>query len=136
MSIFRKIQFVVLMIVTAQFSLVAQNSTDFFVDSTQHLSVSFGANYTYGSSVMNNEFLNNFVWGGRIEREDKDKAYQNLSANNKLGGDLKYQFNVAIPLDSIFGKKNISFQVGLEIIEHMDAKFSSDLFSTMEIPLK
>lgn len=124
----RKIQLCVLVIVTAHFSLLAQNNTDFFVDTTQHLSVAYGANYTYGSSVMNNDFLNKFIFGGKIEREHKDKAYQNLSNNNRLGGDLNYSLNVEIPLDTFFGNTNISFQVGLEIIEHMDAQFSSDLF--------
>ncbi|MBL4594325.1 MAG: hypothetical protein JKX68_11000 [Flavobacteriales bacterium] len=128
MSVFRKIQLILLIVVTSQFSLLAQNNTDFFVDTTQHLTVSFGANYTYGSSVMNNEFLNKFIFGGKIDREHKDKAYQKLSSNNRLGGDLNYSLNVVIPLDTFFGKTNISFKVGLEIIEHMDGEFSSDLF--------
>lgn len=128
MSVLGKIQFVFLIIITSQLSLVAQNNNVFFVDTTQQLTVSVDANYTYGSTVMNGEFLNKFIFGGKIEREHKDKAYSNLSNNNRLGGDLNYSLNVRIPLDSIFGKKNISFQVGLEIVEHMDGEFSSDLF--------
>ncbi len=128
MSILKKTLFIIVIIVTSQFSICAQNNTDFFVDSTQHLSLSFDANYTYGSSVMNGEFLNKFIFGGKIEREHKDQAYKKLSDNNRLGGDLNYRLNVDIPLDSIFGKKNISFRVGLEILEHMDGEFSSDLF--------
>ena len=128
MSLFRKIQATILIVLISSFSLSAQNNIDFFTDTTQHLSVSFGAKYSYGSSVMNSEFLNKFIFGGKIERNHKDKAYQNLSGNNKLGGDLNYHFNVEIPLDSIFGKKNISLRVGMEIIEHMDGQFSDDLF--------
>jgi hypothetical protein len=128
MNVLGKIISFLVTVVVSQFSLFGQNSTDFFTDSTQQLSVSFGANYTYGSNVMNNEILNKFIFGGKIEREHKDKAYQKLSGNNRLGGDLNYRLNVEIPLDSIFGKKNISFQVGVEIVEHMDGEFSSDLF--------
>ena len=128
MIVLRKLISFFLIVFISQVSLFAQNNTDFFTDSTQHLNVSFGANYAYGSTVMNNEILNKFIFGGKIEREHKDKAYQNLSGSNRLGGDLNYRLNVEIPLDSIFGKKNISFQVGMEIVEHMDGEFSSDLF--------
>jgi len=128
MNVLKKISLVIYLFGGFQLSLLAQNNTDFFVDTTQHLNVSFGTNYTYGSSVMSNAFLNKFIWGGKIEREDKDDAYKNLSGNNRLGADLNYNFNVEIPLDSIFGKKNISFKVGIEVLEHMDAEFSSDLF--------
>ena len=108
--------------------LIAQYNTDFFVDTIQHLTVSFGADYSYGSSVMNNDFLSQFMFGGRIERKDKNTAYKNLSSHNRLGGDLNYQFNVEIPFDTLFRKPNISLSVGLENVEHMDATFTSDLF--------
>ncbi|MBL4667654.1 MAG: hypothetical protein JKY30_00105 [Flavobacteriales bacterium] len=128
MSVFIKILVTFLLIGFSQFAVVAQNSNDFFADSTRQLNVFFGLNYTYGSSVMNNEFLNKFIFGGKIEREHKDKAYQKLSNNNRLGGDLNYKFITEIPLDTFLGKTSLSFQVGLEIIEHMDGEFSSDLF--------
>ncbi|PCJ28772.1 MAG: hypothetical protein COA97_00070 [Flavobacteriales bacterium] len=128
MNVLRKIQFIVLLVILSQVSLLAQNNNDFFIDTTQHLNISFGTHYTYGSSVMSNNFLNKFIFGGKIEREHKDNAYQNLSSNNRLGGDLNYNFNVEIPMDTFLGKTNISFQVGMEIVEHMDAEFSSDLF--------
>ena len=124
----RKIQLAVLLMVLFQFSLIGQNHTTFFTDTTQHLSVAVGADYTYGSSVMSNGFLNKFIFGGKIEREDKDKAYEKLSGNNRLGGDINYYLNVEIPLDTIFGKSTISLVTGLEYVEHFDAQFSSDLF--------
>ena len=128
MSVLGKFPLIVLVIISFQYSLLAQNNTDFFVDTVQHRSISFKTDYTYGSSVMNNEFLNKFIFGGKIERNHKDMAYQNLSGNNRLGGDLRFQFNASIPLDSILGKKNVSLFVGVEMLEHMDAKFTADLF--------
>jgi len=127
MNVLRKIQLVCI-IIFFHVSIVAQNNTDFFIDTNQRLTVDFGVNYSYGSSVMNNEFLNKFIWGGKIEREHKDNAYQKLSSNNRLGGDLNYSLNVDIPLDTFLGKTSITFRVGLEITEHMDGEFTSDLF--------
>ncbi|PCI93669.1 MAG: hypothetical protein COB15_15940 [Flavobacteriales bacterium] len=124
----RKIKLIALVMVLSQCSSFAQNNNVFFADTSQSLNVLFGAEYVYGSSVMSNQFFNKFIFGGKIEREDKDKAYEKLSGNNRLGGDLNYYFNVQIPLDTIFGKSTISLVTGLEHVEHVDARFSSDLF--------
>ena len=124
----RKIKLIALVMVLSQCSSFAQNNNVFFADTSQSLNVLFGAEYVYGSSVMSNQFFNKFIFGGKIEREDKDKAYEKLSGNNRLGGDLNYYLNVQIPLDTIFGKSTISLVTGLEHVEHVDARFSSDLF--------
>jgi len=108
--------------------LSSQNNIDFFTDTTQQLKISFCADYVYGSSAMNNAFLNKFIFGGRIERNHKDEVYNNLSSNNRLGGDLNYQLNVEIPLDTFLKQTNISLIVGVENNEHVDARFTSDLF--------
>ena len=106
----------------------AQNQNDFFRDSIQRVSFSFGTDYTYGSNVMNNEFLNKFLFGGKIEQDLKDAAYNQLGTHNRLGGDLNYQFTAEIPFDTIFGKPHISMQIGVEFNEHIDGLFSQDLF--------
>jgi len=108
--------------------MFAQNNVDFFNDTTQKLNVFVGGDYTYGSTVMNNKFLNKFLFGGKIDRKLKDDAYSKLGNNNRLGGDLNYQLNVEIPFDTMFRKQNISLLIGVELNEHIDASFSSDLF--------
>lgn len=123
-----KLQLTFLIILGSAISATAQFNTDFFTDTTQRFNIYVGANYTYGSSVMNNQFLNKFLFGGKIDREMKDKAYSKLSGNNRLGGDLNYQLAAEIPFDTLFGKTNLSLLVGVELNEHIDASFSSDLF--------
>ncbi len=123
-----KFSLFIIIIVFSQSPVFSQNSTSFFVDTTQHLNLSFGANYSYGSSAVNSTFFNKFIFGGKIEREHKDKVYENLSNKNKLGGDLDYSMNVEIPYDTIFGKTSISLVLGLEHTEHIDLEFSDDLF--------
>jgi hypothetical protein len=119
---------VLLFVVFGYLTISAQNNIGFFPDTTRQLSVSLGASFVYGSSAINNEFLNKFIYGGKIERSDKDKAYSSLSGNNRFGGDLNYELNVEIPLDTFFKKTNISMIVGVENNEHVDARFTSDLF--------
>ena len=119
---------VLLFSVFAYLTISAQNNIDFFPDTTQQFSVSLGSNFVYGSSAINNDFLNKFIYGGKIERRHKDKVYKSLSANNRLGGDLNYEINVEIPIDTLFKKTNISLIVGIENNEHVDARFTSDFF--------
>jgi len=64
----------------------------------------------------------------KIDENLKQDAYQKLSKNNRLGGDLSYNFNVEIPLDTFLGKPNFSLYAGVKDVTHLDAIFSSDLF--------
>lgn len=106
----------------------SQYNNQFFEDTLQRLTISSEMYYSYGSNVMNNEMLNKFIFGGTIDKTIKNDAYKNLSKNNRLGGDLEYHFNAAIPFDTILGKTNISLILGVSQKEHVDSKFSSDLF--------
>lgn len=109
-------------------SLSAQFNTRFFNDTTQQLNFYAGADFAYGSNVMTNEFSNKFLFGGKIERELKDKTYKNLGNDNRLGGDLNYRLAVEIPFDTIFRKTGISLIVGAEFNEHVDVTFDENLF--------
>ena len=106
----------------------AQTSSDFFADTTQHFSVSLGSNYSYGSSLVNAEFLNKFIYGGKIDRALKDESYQKLTSDNRLGGDLNFGVKAEIPLKRFFNQKNVSLVLGLENWDHADTEFASDLF--------
>ncbi|MBW6482711.1 MAG: hypothetical protein K0B10_06585 [Vicingaceae bacterium] len=106
----------------------AQYNNQFFEDTMQRLTISSEMYYNYGSNVMSSEMLNKFIFGGKIDKTIKNDAYNNLSNNNRLGGDLEYHLNVAIPFDTLAGKTNVSLILGLSQKEHADSKFSSDLF--------
>lgn len=123
-----KLHLVFLIILGSVISAKAQFNTDFFTDTTQRFNIYVGADYTYGSTAMNNQFLNKFLFGGKIDREMKDNAYSKLNKNNRLGGDLNYKIAAEIPFDTLFGKRNLSLLVGVEFTEHIDASFSADLF--------
>ena len=109
-------------------TLSAQFVNDFFTDTTQRVSVEFNANYTYGSDAVNNEFLNKFLYGGRIEQSEKEAVYKNLSALNTMGQDVNFNLNVTIPIDTLFNKTTLSLLFGIEFVEHFDAQFTEDLF--------
>lgn len=124
-------RFLIFILTTILFfeSSQAQYNTRYFQDSTQRLSFSTEAGYVYGSSVMNNEFINKFIYGGKIDRNIKDNAYSKLStSNNRIGGDLTFTINATIPFDTLFKKTNLALTVGVSHSEHFDAVFTDDLF--------
>ena len=118
--------FIVGLLMMSSFS--AQVNSDFFQDTTQRVSVEFGARYTYGSNTVNTHFLNKFLFGDKIEQSDKEDVYRNLSALNTIGQDIDYSLNVTIPIDTLFKKTNLSLLFGVEFVEHFDAQFTEDLF--------
>lgn len=109
-------------------SIYAQLNTDFFGDTTQTLNVQFTGNFIYGSTVMDNQFSSKFLFGGEIDRELKDRAYNNLSGNNRMGLDFNFKLIAEIPFDTIFRKTNWSMLIGIESRDHVDAFFGDDLF--------
>lgn len=124
-------RFLILIITTILFfeSSQAQYNTHYFQDSIQRLSFSAEAGFIYGSSVMNNDFMNKFIYGGRIDRSMKVDAYNKLNKdNNRLGGDLTFNINATIPVDTLFKKTNLALTVGVSHTEHIDAVFTDDLF--------
>lgn len=108
-------------------SSFAQQYTNFFNDSVPRLNISIQGMFDYGSNVATNQFLNKFILGGNISRENKDDFYNNLSSNNTIGGDFNLKVQAEIPIDTFLRKTNFSFLIGVEHNEHFDGKFSKDL---------
>lgn len=106
---------------------LAQQSNQLFIDSVPRLNVSTSGFFDYGSNVASNQFINKFIFGGEINRANKDNFYQNLGSRNTIGGDFNFTIQAEIPVDTFLGKTNFSFLIGIEHNEHFDGKFSSDL---------
>ncbi len=120
--------FLFLLFISVHTNSSAQFVTDFFNDSIQRVNAEFQIGYSYGSTVMNNNFMNKFLFGGTIEREHKDQAYKNLGNSNRMGGDFDYRLRVEIPFDTLFRKTGLSMVLGVNSRDHIDASFSYDLF--------
>lgn len=108
--------------------LQAQSFQNYFADTTQRLSIQTEASYFYGSNGVSNQFINHFITGEKIDKEDKQDAYKNLKSKNVFGADLIFSLNAEIPFDTLLGKSNMSLVVGVELVEHADVFFTEDLF--------
>ena len=108
-------------------NVFSQQFNAFFNDTVPRLNFSTQATFDYGSSVASNHFLNKFIFGGEIKREDKDNLYNKLDNRNTVGGDFNFKIQAEIPIDTLLGKTNFSLVFGIEHTEHYDAQLSSDL---------
>ncbi|KAB2859566.1 MAG: hypothetical protein F9K09_01650 [Flavobacteriales bacterium] len=106
---------------------IAQQTNTFFNDTIPRLNISINGQFDYGSNVASNQFINKFIFGGKIDQQNKTNLYKNLGSRNTIGGDFNLSFKAEIPVDSFLGKTNFSFLIGIEHNEHFDGKFSSDL---------
>lgn len=105
----------------------SQQFNTLFNDTVPRLNFSTQGTFDYGSNLASNQFLNKFIIGGEIKREDKDNLYKNLSNRNKVGGDFNLKMQAEIPIDTLFGKTNFTLVFGIEQTEHFDAQLSNDL---------
>lgn len=117
-----------LILVLFSFNGFTQSFQNYFSDTIQRTNVAIQTNYQYGSDGMSNQFMNKFIYGGKIDQDLKSKAYKKLKPNNTFGADLNVNINAEIPFDTLLGKTNLSLVVGVEMVEHIDVNFTEDLF--------
>ncbi|MGE0562507.1 MAG: DUF5723 family protein [Flavobacteriales bacterium] len=122
----RKIVLFLIFLVSSSICFSQQN-TSFFNDTLPRLNFSLQGGFDYGSNFANNSFLNHFIYGGEIDKDDKSSVYKNLNENNTVGGDVNLAIQAEIPFDTLFKRTNLSLVFGLEHTEHFDAKLSNDL---------
>lgn len=120
--------FFVLILSFLSITVFTQNNNDFFQDTLKRFNISSTLDFNYGSNVTSGEFLNKFIFGGKIEQDLKNEAFGRLSNKNRLGGDYNQNFNVEIPIDTFLNRTDILFVLRVAQREHLDAGFNKELF--------
>lgn len=110
------------------FCIKAQTFYNHFSDTTQQLNFQLEGSFFYGSNGVSNKFMNHFISGNKIEKDDKIDAYKNLKSTNRFGADINFSLNAELPFNTLLGKKNMSLIVGFEMVEHADVMFTEDFF--------
>lgn len=119
--------FIFILLLQNSYTGFSQQFNTFFNDTLPRLNFSTQGSFDYGSSMASNQFLNHFIFGDKITRQEKDNLYDNLTNRNTIGGDFNLKFQAEVPIDTLFGKTNFSLFFGIEHIEHFDSQLSSDL---------
>ena len=84
----------------------------------------------YGSTNMNNEFVEKLLFGGRIENELKDKAIEKIDKKGRFGVEVNYNIKYINLDDTLFHKlPNYHYYIGFGSYNNISASYSKDLFS-------
>lgn len=110
----------------AQFQIVFNDSLN-----TKSNSIEVFGNYNVGSNAVTNTFINKFYLKSYIDDNLKNSVFKHLDDMNSVGGDMNYGFTYTrFKNDSIglWGMKNTGYYVSLKNREHVNGRFSHDLF--------
>ncbi len=78
-------------------------------------------------SVLNNEFLRKFIYGGTIDQELIDENYALLdNGPNHIGNTIDFAIQYRRSTGELFGKKNVGFSTAIEWHLHHDFDFTDD----------
>lgn len=82
----------------------------------------------YGSNRLNNNFTDKFIFGGTITQAIKDKNFNRMDQNNRLGGEAKQQIEHFNP--NIHPIKNEKYGLVISIADHhlVSANIPTDLY--------
>ena len=118
------------------FSLFFQNNRVLSQDSIDSIpapklnhSIEFEGDVFINSNTISNDFIWAFYRGEFIDEELKQGASRKISKSNRLGGYSKLGFKYSLHLQE--EKKSHSYSFAFFDRQHIDAKFSDDLFHTI-----
>lgn len=85
----------------------------------------------YGSTNLNNEFIQKLLFGGRIEKSIKDKALDKINNKGRFGVEVNYNLKYVNLKDTLFHKlPNYNYYIGFGSYTNVSASYTADLFST------
>jgi hypothetical protein len=106
---------------------------NYFNDSTQAFNkIEIGGDYNLGAAALNAAFINTFYFKNHISEDLKSKAGADLKELNNFGGDLNYGITYThFNKDSVglWGLKNTGYFMALKNRQHVDGRFTKDLFN-------
>lgn len=86
----------------------------------------------YGSTNLNNEFIQKLLFGGKIETGIKDKAIDKIKNKGRFGVEVNYNIKYVNLKDTLFENlPNYNYYIGFGSYNNISASYTKDLFSTV-----
>src|SRR5438045_4106419 len=99
---------------------------EFMLDTNATSKIILHSGYFFSSNVMTNEFAQKYAVNSFLTDEMKDGVTKNLESKNRLGAGYDANLFFVFHPDSV--QRNFSAFMGLRIRNHIDSRFSKDLF--------
>ena len=86
----------------------------------------------YGSTNLNNEFIQKLLFGGKIGNDIKDQALEKINKKGRFGVEVNFDLKYVNLTDTLFEKlPSFFYYIGFGSYNNISASYSSDLFSTV-----
>jgi hypothetical protein len=106
----------------------AQISDNYFRYENYKSVVEIDGDYEFNSSSITNKFLNNYLYGSRIDSLPKQWMFRELKQKNTFGSDEEGGLSFLFSPDTLFGNTSMSIFVKYNKYYHIDLSFTDDLF--------
>ena len=86
----------------------------------------------YGSTNLNNEFIQKLLFGGKIGASIKDKAIDKIKNKGRFGVEINADIKYINLKDTLFERlPNYNYYIGFGSYNNISAAYTKDLFSTV-----
>lgn len=97
----------------------------------ENIILSFNTDLSYGTTSINNQFIDKLLYGGEITDEIKDKALSKTKQSNRLGVELNYEFKFYNMKDTfLLSMPKYRYYIGFGSFSNISSQFSHDFFQT------
>jgi hypothetical protein len=93
--------------------------------------IELNADYFVNSNAITTQFVNTVYKSGFIDEVLKNNVSGKLKYSNRIGADVNTGFALTRKPDSLFGRTDITWSIGLRNRIHADAVFSRDFFKVL-----
>lgn len=108
---------------------ISANSQEIKTDKNYILSVN--TEMGYGSSSINNEFVDKLIYGGHIDEELKNKVLSKTKGTNRVGAEINYEVKFYNMKDTfLLNLPKYRYYIGFGSFTNMSATFSQDFYKT------
>ena len=91
-----------------------------------------GIEANYGSTNLNNEFIQKLLFGGKIETSLKDRVLDRTNKRNRFGLEINYEARFIDLSDTVFvNLPNYRYYIGFGSYNNLSASYTHDLFNTV-----
>lgn len=105
----------------------AQAKTEKEWEPSYQIEAEFEANY--GSTDLNNEFIDKLLFGGEITPDLKDKVLKRTNKRNRFGLELNYEVKFTELRDTLFPKiPEYRYYIGFGSYTNLSASYTEDLY--------
>jgi len=99
-----------------------------FISAPQKNAWQLSSDFQFASNALTTGLAKTYYLKGFISDDMKDDVSKNLADKNRLGGEFSQAFYYRHKPDTLFGRTDLSWFIGIKNVNEINSTFSRDLF--------